>query len=60
MPGEALFIGWGAVVRGLCRRAAFLYVAFLAVTVSVLALALMGVDVRALAPSSGKAGAWMG
>jgi hypothetical protein len=49
--------GWGAVVRGLGRRAAFLYFSFVAVTVSVLALALIGVDVRAVAPS-GHAADW--
>jgi hypothetical protein len=47
--------GWGAVARGLGRRAAFLYATFVGVTVSVLALAALGVDVRALAPSSGAA-----
>jgi hypothetical protein len=43
--------GWQAVVRGLSRRAAFLYSMFVGVTVSVLALAAVGVDVRALASS---------
>jgi hypothetical protein len=47
--------GWSAVARGLARRAAFLYATFVAVTVSVLALAALGVDVRGLAPSSGVA-----
>jgi hypothetical protein len=47
--------GWGAVARGLGRRAVLLYAAFVGVTVSVLALAAVGVDVRALAPSSGAA-----
>src|SRR5215469_3693318 len=47
--------GWGAVARGLGRRAVLLYATFVGVTLSVLALAAMGVDVRALAPSSGAA-----
>jgi len=50
--------GWGAVIRGLGKRAAFLYFSFVAVTVSVLALAWLGVDVRAVAPSGGQATAW--
>lgn len=45
--------GWRAVVRGLGRRALFLYSMFVGVTVSVLALAAMGVDVKAVAPSHG-------
>src|SRR5262249_26090006 len=43
--------------RGLGRRAVFLYTTFVGVTASVLALAALGVDVRALAPSSTSA-AW--
>ena len=43
--------GWPAVVRGLGRRALFLYTVFVGVTVSVLALAAMGIDVRSLASS---------
>jgi len=50
--------GWAAVVRGLTRRAALLYFTFVAVTVSALALAAMGVDVRALAPSGGHGRPW--
>ena len=38
--------GWRAVVRGLGRRALFLYSMFVGVTVSVLALAAIGVDVE--------------
>jgi hypothetical protein len=41
--------GWRAVVRGLGRRTALLYVMFVGVTVSVLALAAIGVDIRCLA-----------
>src|SRR4029453_3871764 len=41
--------GWSAVVRGLGRRALFLYSVFVGVTVSGLALHAMGIDVRALA-----------
>jgi hypothetical protein len=43
--------GWEAVVRGLGRRALLLYGAFVGVTVSVLALATMGVDVTFLVPT---------
>jgi hypothetical protein len=50
--------GWRAVVRGLSRRALFLYSMFVGVTVSVLALAAAGVDVRALAASDGHTPAW--
>ena len=41
--------GWQAVVRGLGRRALFLYSMFVGVTVSVLALAAVGIDVSSLA-----------
>jgi hypothetical protein len=40
--------GWRGVVRGLGRRALMLYVAFLAVTVSVLVLSVAGIDVHSL------------
>src|SRR6185503_9005291 len=50
--------GWRAVVGGLGRRALFLYSMFVGVTVSVLALAAMGVDVAPLAPSDPEAAAW--
>jgi hypothetical protein len=50
--------GWRAVVRGLGRRALFLYSMFVGVTVSVLALAAMGVDVGSLAPSNKETAAW--
>jgi hypothetical protein len=50
--------GWRAVVGGLGRRALFLYSMFVGVTVSVLALAAMGVDVASLAPSDPEAAAW--
>ena len=40
--------GWLAVVRGLGRRALTLYLAFLAVTVSVVILSLAGIDVSSL------------
>jgi hypothetical protein len=41
--------GWLVVSWGLGRRALTLYVAFVAVTLSVLAISLAGIDVRALA-----------
>src|SRR5579864_7580559 len=44
--------GWRVVVRGLGRRALLLYGVYIGVTVSVPALAAMGVDVRSLAPSN--------
>src|SRR5882672_471393 len=44
--------GWRVVVHGLGRRALFLYSTFVGVTVSVLALAAMGIDVGSLAPSN--------
>jgi hypothetical protein len=50
--------GWPAVVRGLGRRALFLYSMFVGVTVSVLALAAIGIDVKALAASDGHTPAW--
>ena len=50
--------GWRAVVRGLSRRALLLYGAFVGVTVSLLALAAVGVDVGALAPSHGPTASW--
>ena len=40
--------GWPVVVRGLAHRAAILYVAFVAVTLSVVIIALAGIDVRSL------------
>src|SRR5882672_2470331 len=39
---------WRAVMRGLSRRALTLYLAFLGVTLSVVAIALAGVDVHFL------------
>jgi hypothetical protein len=50
--------GWAAVVRGLGRRAVVLYAAFVGVTVSVLALAFVGIDVRAVVPSDGHMAEW--
>jgi hypothetical protein len=50
--------GWRAVVTGLGRRALLLYSAFVGVTVSVLALAALGIDVGALAPSDPQTAGW--
>jgi hypothetical protein len=50
--------GWQAVVRGLGRRAALLYAAFVGVTLSVPVLASMGIDVTFVAPSSGSSPEW--
>jgi hypothetical protein len=50
--------GWRAVVRGLGSRALFLYSVFVGVTVSVIALAAIGIDVRSLAASDGRTPAW--
>jgi hypothetical protein len=50
--------GWLAVVKGLGRRAATLYLAFIIVTVSVLLLSLAGVDVRSITTFDGRAPVW--
>jgi hypothetical protein len=50
--------GWLTVVRGLSRRALMLYVTFVAVTVSILAISLAGVDVHSLASETDRASAW--
>jgi hypothetical protein len=56
--GNRLIRGdWPGVVRGLGRRALMLYVAFVAVTLSIHVLALAGIDVRPLAmPDERQAG----
>ncbi len=50
--------GWRAVGHGLGQRAALLYLTFVGVTVSVIALAALGVDVRSLAAPDGRSPAW--
>ncbi len=50
--------GWLAVARALSRRAALLYGAFVAVSISVIALGMLGLDVSALAASDGHTPAW--
>ena len=50
--------GWRSVIRALARRAALLYAAFVGVSVSVLALAALGVDVTSLSASDGHTPAW--
>jgi len=50
--------GWRPVVQGLGRRAALLYVTFVGVTVSVIALAVLGLDVRAVTAYEGHGPAW--
>jgi hypothetical protein len=50
--------GWQAVVRGLGRRALLLYGTFVGVTVSMLALAAIGVDVGFLVPTDGETAEW--
>ena len=50
--------GWRAVVRGLGRRALLLYGTFVGVTVSLLALAAMGVDIAFLVPTDGETAEW--
>ena len=47
-----------AVVRGLGRRALFLYSMFVGVTVSLLALSAIGIDVASVVPSDPEAAAW--
>ena len=51
-------LGWRAVCHGLGQRAALLYVTFVGVTVSVIALAALGVDVKSLAAPDGGSPAW--
>ncbi|MEP7304100.1 MAG: OpgC domain-containing protein [Acidobacteriota bacterium] len=46
------------VAKGLCRRAIFLYAAFVAVTMSVLALSLLGVDTSSLTTLDDQGIAW--
>jgi hypothetical protein len=50
--------GWAIVVSGLGRRALTLYVAFLAVTLSVLAISLAGLDVHPLTTWDYRSAAW--
>jgi hypothetical protein len=50
--------GWSAVMRRLAQRALTLYLAFIAVTLSLLALSLTGVDVSAVATWDPAAIAW--
>jgi hypothetical protein len=50
--------GWRAVVGGLGRRALLLYSMFVGVTVSLIAMAAMGIDVGSLAPSDPETAAW--
>ena len=50
--------GLWPVAKGLCRRAIFLYSAFVAVTVSVLALSLLGVDTSSLTTLDDQGNAW--
>ena len=50
--------GFFPVAKGLCRRAIFLYTAFVAVTLSVLALSLLGVDTSSLTTLDEQGTAW--
>jgi hypothetical protein len=50
--------GWPVVIRGLGRRALTLYVAFLAVTLSVLVMSLAGLDVHSLTTWDDGSAAW--
>ena len=45
---------WRAVVRGLSQRALTLYLAFIAVTLSIVLLSLAGIDVQSLTTSNGQ------
>jgi hypothetical protein len=49
---------WLAVVRGLGRRALTLYLAFVAVTISVLLIALTRIDVHSISTSDPRAAVW--
>jgi hypothetical protein len=51
--------GWRAVVSGLGRRALTLYAAFVAVTLSLVVLALWGIDVSALANENDRIAGWL-
>src|SRR5262247_3948568 len=50
--------GWPAVIKGLVRRAALLYAVFVAVTLSVLAVSLIGVDTSSLATLDDQGASW--
>jgi len=50
--------GWRAVVRGLSRRALTLYLAFIAVTLSIVVLSIFGVDIWALTSGADQSTAW--
>jgi hypothetical protein len=50
--------GWPVVVRGLGRRALTLYVAFIAVTLSILVFSLAGFDVHTLTTWDDRPAAW--
>ena len=50
--------GWRAVGHGLGKRVLLLYATFVGVTVSIIALAALGVDVRSLAAPGGRSPAW--
>jgi hypothetical protein len=50
--------GWFVVARALSRRALTLYLAFIAVTISVLALSLAGIDVSSVTPWDDQAAGW--
>ena len=50
--------GWRTVVRGLSRRALTLYIAFVAVTVSVILLSALGVDVHVLTNGADRSTEW--
>jgi len=50
--------GWRSVVRGLTRRALTLYLAFVGVTISIIALSIAGFDVWALTSGAARSTAW--
>jgi hypothetical protein len=50
--------GWLAVARGLGRRAVMLYVTFVAVTISVLAISLAGIDISSMTTWDDRAAVW--
>jgi hypothetical protein len=52
-------MGWRAVVEGLGRRALLLYGAFVAVTLSLIAMAMMGVDVGSVARPGDRLAGWL-
>jgi hypothetical protein len=50
--------GWSVAVRGLARRALTLYIAFVAVTISMLVISLAGFDIQSITTWDDRAAEW--